>query len=47
MKIHSADLQPAGESHYLIVNGEPWARFDSIETALQAREELIREAGGR
>jgi hypothetical protein len=43
MKIHSVDILPSDGSHYLVVNGEPWARFDSIETALQAREELIRE----
>jgi hypothetical protein len=44
MKIHSADVEPRNGSHYVLINGEPWARFDSIETALQAREELIKES---
>ena len=43
---HSADVEPAGDksSHHLLVNGEIVARFNSLQTALQARAELINQS---
>jgi hypothetical protein len=37
-KVYSADIEPHGGYHYLIVNGQQAARFDSIRKALAARE---------
>ena len=37
-KIQSADIEPNGGYHYLIINGQQAARFDSIQKALAARE---------
>ena len=37
-KIHSADIEPNHGYHYLVINGQQAARFDSIQKALAARE---------
>jgi hypothetical protein len=39
MKIHSCDIQPGADrlSHYLIVNGEPAGRYNTLSKALEAR----------
>jgi hypothetical protein len=37
-KMHSADIEPKHGYHYLIINGQEAARFDSLQKALAARE---------
>ena len=37
-KIHSADIEPNGGYHYLVINGQQAARFDALQKALAARE---------
>lgn len=45
-KLHSIDIQPDSDraSHLLVVNGHVAARFASLATALQVREEMISDA---
>ena len=40
-KIHSADIEPKGRYHYLIVNGAEAARFDALQKALAGRELML------
>lgn len=40
-KIHSADIEPDNGSWYVIVNGEQWARFDSVDKAVECRNALL------
>ena len=40
-KIHSADIEPKGGYHYLIVDGAEAARFDSLQKALAGRELML------
>jgi hypothetical protein len=44
-KIRSVDIEPDGHngSHYLIVNGEQWARYNTVAQAENARETMINE----
>jgi len=37
-KIHSADIEPRGGFHYLILDGKEAARYHNLETALTDRD---------
>jgi hypothetical protein len=40
-KVHSADIEPRGGYHYLLINGAEAGRFDSMQKALAAREVFL------
>jgi hypothetical protein len=39
----SYDIEPRGGSHYLLENGKPIARFNTLKTAIAAREQFVEQ----